>query len=467
MGKLGDGDGAHLSGRSNAERAHNTAAKLHAALTTSASLSSQIDGHHSTTTPSGPGPGSPGSGASQRHGPGPGLPLEPSAGSLLGSLQPPEHQGPGGMADPTTIAEAHEGEPRELVHRFILHSVTEAPTSPPWGSDLNEPTLEDEPQRQSMSPLGPIDEETLRSLPEPELAALALAVMPGLPPARVAALSVALARLGHFDMAYKGALVEHVVGRLYQFTPQQLADVAWAVAACGYYDLPFLEALAGRLRETAPQWDARSLAKVLWAFGRFHFVGKEPSVGADALEAMMEKLQEMMDGDSVAEVLFAAGQLCGSGCDIDLNGRLRSAADFAVQNIHTFGPEAIGKLASGMLTLGGDDCEEELCDAIATRAQQLAPHMDAVDVCRVMDLLGSHCHRSSPAALDAMAARAAELAAQSFGGGGAAGGRARLGADQAGSLVANFNALGYVSPAVLTLAGYAGTPVAPSGNFGG
>jgi hypothetical protein len=48
---------------------------------------------------------------------------------------------------------------------------------------------------------------------------------------------------------------------------------------------------AGRLRETAAQWDARSLAKVLWAFGRFHFVGREPSVGAEVLEAMVEKLQ--------------------------------------------------------------------------------------------------------------------------------------------------------------------------------
>lgn len=54
---------------------------------------------------------------------------------------------------------------------------------------------------------------------------------------------------------------------------------------------PPLRPFADRLRETAQQWDARSLAKVLWAFGRFHFVGREPAVGADALEIMLERLQ--------------------------------------------------------------------------------------------------------------------------------------------------------------------------------
>ena len=71
---------------------------------------------------------------------------------------------------------------------------------------------------------------------------------------------------------------------------------------------------AGRLTATAAQWDARSLAQVLWAFGRFSFVlggstgaggggggaggaqsdwaqSPPPPVGAEAVAAMVEKLQ--------------------------------------------------------------------------------------------------------------------------------------------------------------------------------
>ncbi len=63
---------------------------------------------------------------------------------------------------------------------------------------------------------GPPSPEQLRRLSGADLSTVALAVLPSLPPGRVAQLSVALARLGHFDMQYKAVLVEHVVGRLYQ-----------------------------------------------------------------------------------------------------------------------------------------------------------------------------------------------------------------------------------------------------------
>ncbi len=41
-------------------------------------------------------------------------------------------------------------------------------------------------------------------------------LLPGMAPARVAELAVALARAGHHDVAVKGALVDHVVGRIGQ-----------------------------------------------------------------------------------------------------------------------------------------------------------------------------------------------------------------------------------------------------------
>lgn len=148
----------------------------------------------------------------------------------------------------------------------------------------------------------------LMRLPGRELAAAALAVLPRLPPWRVAALAVALARMQLLGAeGFKSGLVEHVVGRLYQvracgwvggwvfhvystacgkapvipevslslilaprdapaclhvcllgplasshpphthtqFSPQQLADVAWALATARQYDVSFLEALAG------------------------------------------------------------------------------------------------------------------------------------------------------------------------------------------------------------------------------
>ncbi|GLC54184.1 hypothetical protein PLESTB_000832600 [Pleodorina starrii] len=406
-----------------------------------------LGGGGGVSPPGGPS-ASAGMGWPPSHGPGPGLPLDPTG--HVPPLPRPDHLGPGGLADPVNIAADHGGDPRDVIHSLILQSAAGlGGVVPSWGSDqpdgeeLRAHQERNQPLASVLNSSAPPSPEQLRRLSGPDLSALAMAVLPTLPPSRVAQLAVALARLSHFDMQYKAVLVEHVVGRMYQFTPQQLADVAWAVAACGYYDLPFLEALAGRLRGTAPQWDARSLAKVLWAFGRFHFVGRDPSVGSEALEAMVERLQDDMDGATVAEVVYAAGQLVGSGVgDWQFNQLQGLVSDFALTSIEAFGPEALGKLASGLNELGVAGVEQELCDVVAARAAQLAPRLEPEDICRVMELLESNGKRNWDD-LEALAARAAELSRPPAG---------RLSPAQAVELVAAFNSVGHVSPSVLALA---------------
>ncbi|KAG2448759.1 hypothetical protein HYH02_006113 [Chlamydomonas schloesseri] len=415
-----------------------------------------------------------GGGMLRSHGPSPGLPLEPAAGS-----PPPPLQRPDRLAAETVTAaavarsggryetDAYEGDPREVVLRVLRSAAAAGACCRPgaslelWCSDEDEELEcllmvqgqgqaqdsdvaadgEQQQQQQQQQGLGTgllgveadgiateraVDSclaasaaarHQLSRLPGPELAAQALAVLPRLPPGRVAALAVGLARLGLLGAGeFNAGLVEHVVGRMYRFSPQQLADVAWALATGRVYDLSFLEALAGRLTATAAQWDARSLAQVLWAFGRFSYVlgagngggggggggaqqhgagawaaggggvdseAGQPrlAVGAETVAAMVEKLQGELDGGSVAEVVFAAGSLLcgggGSGCgggggrgggggssgsssssgaeaheDWQAGRLQRLVAEFARDNMTAFGPQALGKLAAGLSGLG-------------------------------------------------------------------------------------------------------------------
>ena len=54
---------------------------------------------------------------------------------------------------------------------------------------------------------------------------------------------------------------------------------------------------------------------------------------------------------------------------------------FASENIECFGPEALGKLASGLAAAPGPS-DDALCDAVARRGADLAPCMEAEDLCR-------------------------------------------------------------------------------------
>ncbi|GLI66071.1 hypothetical protein VaNZ11_009790, partial [Volvox africanus] len=149
------------------------------------------------------------------------------------------------------------------------------------------------------------------------------------------------------------------------------------------------------------------------------------------------------DGATVAEVVYAAGQLCGSGAGEWQFSRLQGlVADFVLTNIESFGPEALGKLASGLSELGSGGVDEEVCDLVTRRAADLAQRLEPEDIRRVMDLLESHGKRNW-AALEALAARAAELSRPPS---------PRLGPHQAAALVTAFNALGHVSRSVLELA---------------
>ncbi|PNW77424.1 hypothetical protein CHLRE_10g435950v5 [Chlamydomonas reinhardtii] len=440
-----------------------------------------------------------GTGLLRSHGPSPGLPVQPAVGSPPPPLQRPDrlaHEtvtsaavaGPGGRHE----ADAYEGDPREVVLRVLRSATAGACCSPGAGADL---WCSDEDEAEAAELLGcstttvvaaaasgaagagaGLDVEAdgiateravdsclaasaatqrqLMRLPGRELAAAALAVLPRLPPWRVAALAVALARMQLLGAeGFKSGLVEHVVGRLYQFSPQQLADVAWALATARQYDVSFLEALAGRLTATAAQWDARSLAQVLWAFGRFSFVlggstgaggggggaggaqsdwaqSPPPPVGAEAVAAMVEKLQGELDGGSVAEVVYAAGVMCGSAGDWQAGRLQRLVGDFAADNMTAFGPEALGKLAAGLTGLGlrdlGGGQRRRLCAAVAGRAAELAARLEPEDLCRVVGLLaandycdaedggggasgGSSCSSNSSSSLRALAARAEEL----------------------------------------------------------
>ncbi|GLI66070.1 hypothetical protein VaNZ11_009789, partial [Volvox africanus] len=185
-------------------------------------LSEPLGKSVSSGIPGGCGPGGLG------HGPSPGLSVGPM-GHGASPLPRPDHLGRGAMPDPVNIAADHDGDPLDVIHRLILITaaapggLSAAAGLTPWSSDqvggtrtpgaVQETRTLQEQERPLVGVLesSPPFQEQLRRLSGSDLSAVALALLPVLPPGRVGQLAVALARLGHFDMQYKAVLVEHVV----------------------------------------------------------------------------------------------------------------------------------------------------------------------------------------------------------------------------------------------------------------
>ncbi|KAG2501258.1 hypothetical protein HYH03_001065 [Edaphochlamys debaryana] len=431
-------------------------------------------------------------------GPGPGLRAEPCR-AFGPPLQRPDRLAPGPLGGgPTSVRDEVQADPRDTMVRLVLRSAAATadpaaapagplarppprapPRPPPWSwfcsaTDSDSCDVSEAEASAAAAAASTERSSRLRGMPAPQLAAAAAAALPALPPARVAELAAAAAALeGGFSVAFGEALVEVVVGRMYQFSPQQLSDVAAALAAAGFHDLPFLEALAGRLRETPSQWDAPTLAGVMAAFARFDFVGARPGGGGggEAVEAMIEALLSRMDCPGAAEIVFAAGEGLGGSHSSALGaasgtqpvaaataaaawrgGRLCEVlAAFAKEPRHmrVFGPEPLGKLAGGLAGLDPPPGPhtDAAAAAVARRAAEMATILGPDDLCHIARFLGVCGRRGTPLDalhLEALAGRAADLAAPPT---------PRLGPERAAAVAAELGPLLVGAGSVCGLAG--------------
>ncbi|KAG1672291.1 hypothetical protein FOA52_004306 [Chlamydomonas sp. UWO 241] len=177
----------------------------------------------------------------------------------------------------------------------------------------------------------------------------------------------ALAKLDHVDADFMGALVQAAKLQLRNFNPQDLANTAWALAKLGHVDGDFMDALLWEASPKLHSFEPQHLAKTALALAKLGHVDAE-FMGA-LLQACKPQLRSFLP-QSLANTAWALATLVH--VDAEFMDALLQAAR---PQLRSFAPQGLTNMAWALATLGHVDAvfTDELVQAATFHMRSFNP----------------------------------------------------------------------------------------------